>query len=1031
MAVRGSCPACNTPSRVGAKFCDFCGRALTAPGAAEYKQVTVLFTDVVQSMDLAARVGPERLREIMTELVDRCGAVIRRFGGTPDKFTGDGLMAVFGAPTALEDHALRACLAALQIQAIDGLGVQLRVGLNSGQVIAGEIGSGPWSYTSIGQAVGMAQRMESVAPPGGVMLSSSTARLVEDSASLGDPEAVLIKGSDDPVPARRLLGMTGASHRLGAETRLIGRRRELDRLLAVIDRAAAGHGSVVGVAGPAGIGKSRLVSEALAAAGERNIPVFRVYCESHTADVPFHLVTRLLRAVGASEIRGLLPDADPEDLALLDDLLGYRDPAVHTPQIDADARRRRLTGLINTASLARRTPAVLVIEDTHWIDQVSASLIADFLTVITQTPSAVLITYRPDRGGVLSQIPDTETIALSPLTDPETVALVTELLGSDRSVEQVAAVVTDRAVGNPFYAAEMVRDLTERGVLEGGLGHYTCHTALTEIRVPPTLQSTIAARIDRLPGNAKTTLYAAAVIGNSFDTDLFADLGVATPELPDLLAADLVERMHAGYAFRHPLIRTVAYESQLRADRAELHRRLAGAIEAHHPGSVDENAALIAEHLEAAGDLKLAFGWQMRAAMWSNSRDYVAAQSSWERARQLADELPGADPDRLALRIAPRTMLCATAFRKQIITPDSVFDELAQLCAEADDKVSLAVGMTGRIMTAMGAGDVPRAAQLTAEQLSLIDSIGDADLAIALFHVAAYVLVETGNWPEALRWSQNLIDLAHGDPTRGALITGSPLAFAYALRGTSRWALGSQGWQDDYERAKNMSRGTDRLAYAQVLAYTVGFAVGYLVIPADDDALHEVEQAARVVEERGDNTALGVSWFSLGVVLSQRDAADRTRAGRLLDHLRQWCIEGRYYRSELPVLDGWLAWLQCRDGDPDEVLPAYERAVDALFIREQYGYCPAGAQRLTDMLLARGTPADIVEAASVLARLEALPVDLSMPFYRIVILHMRAALARARGQHSDHHRWATEYHELAARYGYEGHRRVAAEMLAG
>jgi class 3 adenylate cyclase len=178
----------------------------------------VLFADVVHSMDIAAAVGAERLREIMTDLIDRASAVVQRYGGTVDKFTGDGIMAVFGAPVALEDHAVRACLAALGVQeevtrlAVDvrerdGVDLRLRVGLNSGEVIAGEIGSGPFGYTAVGEQVGMAQRMESVAPPGGVMLSASTARLVDGAATLGEPELVQIKGADAPVPARRLLSM--------------------------------------------------------------------------------------------------------------------------------------------------------------------------------------------------------------------------------------------------------------------------------------------------------------------------------------------------------------------------------------------------------------------------------------------------------------------------------------------------------------------------------------------------------------------------------------------------------------------------------------------------------------------------------------------------------------------------------------------------------------------------------------------------------------------------------------------------------
>ena len=270
--------------------------------------MTVLFADVVHSMDIAAAVGAERLREIMAELADRCAAVVQRYGGTVDKCTGDGIMAVFGAPVALEDHAVRACLAALGIQeettrlAVevgerDGMDLRLRVGLNSGEVIAGGIGSGPFGYTAVGEQVGMAQRMESVAPPGGVMLSASTARLVEGAASLGELELVRIKGAEEPVPARRLLGM-GDGHRAGgrAESNLVGRRWEMAAVEGLLDRAIDGHGAVVGVVGSPGIGKSRLVREVAAMAAARGVEVFTAFCESHASDIPFHVVARLLRA---------------------------------------------------------------------------------------------------------------------------------------------------------------------------------------------------------------------------------------------------------------------------------------------------------------------------------------------------------------------------------------------------------------------------------------------------------------------------------------------------------------------------------------------------------------------------------------------------------------------------------------------------------------------------------------------------------------------------------------------------------------
>ena len=214
-----ACSVCGTEALEHARFCHGCGSPVgPSDTAAEYKQVTVLFADVVHSMDIAAAVGAERLREIMTDLVKRASVVVQRYSGTVDKFTGDGIMAVFGAPVALEDHAFRACLAALELQeqtkqlaldvtGRDGVDLQLRVGLNSGEVIAGEIGSGAAGYTAIGEQVGLAQRMESAAPPGGVMLSESTARLVDEAVVLDEPELVRIKGSELPVSARRLLGV--------------------------------------------------------------------------------------------------------------------------------------------------------------------------------------------------------------------------------------------------------------------------------------------------------------------------------------------------------------------------------------------------------------------------------------------------------------------------------------------------------------------------------------------------------------------------------------------------------------------------------------------------------------------------------------------------------------------------------------------------------------------------------------------------------------------------------------------------------
>ena len=330
-----SCGSCDTELSPNSKFCNECGEPVAQLSrSAEYKQVTVLFADVVHSMDIAAAVGAERLREIMTDLVNRAAVVVQRYGGTVGSFTGDGVMAVFGAPIALEDHAVRACMAALDIQAEtawlavevkerDGIELQLRVGLNSGQVIAGDIGSGAFGYTAVGEQVGMAQRMESVAPPGGVMLSESTARLVENSAVLGEPQLVRIKGRDSLVAVRQLLGTMSERGLAGRDrSRLVvGRGWEMAAVEGVLDRAMSGCGGVVAVVGAPGVGKTRMAREAAALANARGVEVFSTFCESHASSVPFHVVSRLLReATGISrlhdgaaraQIRAGWPDADP------------------------------------------------------------------------------------------------------------------------------------------------------------------------------------------------------------------------------------------------------------------------------------------------------------------------------------------------------------------------------------------------------------------------------------------------------------------------------------------------------------------------------------------------------------------------------------------------------------------------------------------------------------------------------------------------------------------------------------------------
>ncbi|KUI11555.1 cyclase [Mycobacterium sp. GA-1285] len=1058
MTADVACRSCGNGLRRSAKFCDECGTpTVPVADAAEYKQVTVLFADVVRSMRIAATLDLERLREIMTDLVERAAAAVQRYGGGVVEYTGDGVMAIFGAPIALEDHAFRACLAALAIQEQarrlaeevwhrDGVELRVRVGLNSGQVIAGDAGSRSLGYTATGEHVGMAQRMESVAPPGGVMLSESTARLVEHIVMLGEPEWVRIKGADEPVRARLLLAIhprEGAVAR--AEARLVGRDWELAALAALMERAITGRGVVASVVGPPGIGKSRLAREMAALAAARRLEVLWAFCESHTSDVPFHVAARLLRAemgvtdltgdAARSQVRTQFPGADPQDLLLLDDLLGIADPDVQPPQIDPDARRRRLTALINTASLTRTEPTLLVLEDVHWIDDVSESLIADLLAVIPRTPSVVLITARPEYDGALMHVHGAQTVALGSLKDSDSAALINELLGSDSSVVDLVPIIAERAEGNPFFAEEMVRELAQRGALSGELGDYSCHTDIAEVAVPATVQAAIEARIDRLTVGAKETLHAASVIGVRFDADLLAALDI-NAVLDELLKVDLIDQVRftpsAEYAFRHPLIHAVAYESQLKTNRAQWHRRLAMIFESCNPEATEQNAALIAEHLEAAGEVHAAYAWHMRAAAWSANRDIHAARVSWERARHIADRLPDEEPEKLSKRIAPTTMLCATDWQARAVDESrGRFAELREMCDAAGDKVSLAIAMTGLESELLYAGRPGEGSRLASEQMALLESIGDPSLTIGLSFVAFVNWFNVGKFGEILRWSETVIDLAAGDPAQGAGFgMGSPLAIAVAFRGLSRWWLGHPGWRQDLDDALAMGRNSDPATFGFVVAWTYAVAIPYGVLLADESARRAVEETMQIAEASGNDRALVGAEFNLGVALLYQDAAtDRHRGLAMLTHARDVWLPRRV-PSLVPVAEVLVARERARRGDRDAAIPMIRQAADELRHAGRHGWGVLGTSFLVEALLERGAEGDLAEAQQAISRLADRQAEDDSAMLAITLLRLRALLSRAHGNEAVYRDLVNRYRRLAESLGFEGHLAWADEMDA-
>ncbi len=1046
-----SCRSCGTELHEKAKFCSECGVAVSAAAEhAEYKQVTVLFADVVHSMDIAAAVGAERLREIMAELVGRGAAVVRRYGGAMEKFTGDGLMALFGAPVALEDHAIRACLAALAVQEEtnrlaaevrrdDGVDLRLRVGLNSGRVVAGEIGSGVAGYAAIGEQVGLAQRMESVAPPGGVMLSESTARLVEHAAVLADTEQVSIKGRDDPVPARRLVSIGPRVGLVGcAEAGLVGRRWEVAALEAMVECAIGGRGGVVTVVGPPGIGKSRMARETAALAAGRGVEVVWAFCESHARDVPFHAVTRLLRAgsgvadldgqAARAQVREQLSDADPQDLLLFDDLLGIADPEVALPAIDPDARRRRLTALINTAALASTKPLLYVIEDAHWIDAVSESMLADLLTVIPHSSLMVLITSRPEYEGALTRMHGAQTIALAPLGESDTAALIGELLGSDPTVGGLGAVIAERAAGNPFFAEEMVRELAQRGVLHGERGGYVCRADVAELSVPATVQAVLAARIDRLPAEAKSVLNAAAVIGIDFDLDTLHDLQPeeVSTRLTELVSAELIDQIEfvprSRYCFHHPLVRTVAYESQLSATRAQAHSTLAAAIEARDPDAADENAALIATHLEAAGELSAAYRWHMRAADWLRPRDLSAARARWESARRIADELPDDHDDVIAMRIAPRTMLISTTlYVGSDAGIDERYREFRDLTTQTGDLASLAIATAGLIFSfAVNDNRVPEAAALASELEDMVSHVDcDAEPGSIILNAVAFVRFANCEFDAALE----VIDAIHALPTD---VPAVELISANALLGAietcaGRYEQGRRRFRQELEHARALSS----IRYAHILDYLV--VTTALGLDHPDEMVDQVREALRRAESFGDMAGIIIAQLACGTVLMRVKDPPLNEA---IDMLHQAQANMRKHKGltiALPAVVADLAIDAARNGRIDEAIDELRATFALHMVGGSRVFVGFAGEALVGLLIERGSTDDLTEAHRIVDEWQ--DRRPGIPALDLWWLKSRALLAKVEGDWEGYAELATQYLSLCEKLDARGRLEEARQMI--
>ncbi len=394
----------------------------------------------------------------------------------------------------------------------------------------------------------------------------------------------------------------------------------------------------------------------------------------------------------------------------------------------------------------------------------------------------------------------------------------------------------------------------------------------------------------------------------------------------------------------------------------------------------------------------------MRAGMWSTNRDIAAAQTSWRRARQVADRLPDDDPERASMRIAPRTLLSGSAWRVGGSGADTGFDELRDLCTAAGDQRSLAIGMAGLVVAQFMNAHRREASRLATEHAALLESIGDRTLTVGLSFAALAAKHETGEMAEVLRLAQRAIDLAGGDPTRGNLVFGSPLAWAIAFRGAARWCLGFPGWRDDFAQAAAMARGPDPISLAGVMYFTYPLAIPAGALLPDATALRETADALAIAERSGDELALHGARFARGIALVHRDGPQR------------------------PVVDIHIAQHKARSGDLDGAIGLARAVVDDLFDSGESIWSALATTVLVEALLRRAADGDLQDAHAAIDRLAAVPTDPGFVLHEIPLLRLRALLARARGDEAGYREFGDRYRALATACGFEGHIAMAAAM---
>jgi class 3 adenylate cyclase/tetratricopeptide (TPR) repeat protein len=786
---------------------------------AERKQVTVLFADLKGSMQLLDGRDPEEAREVLDPLLELMMEAVHWYEGTVNQVMGDGIMALFGAPTALEDHALRACYAALRMhEAVkrhvrerpDAVSaVQMRVGLNSGEVVVRAISIDlRMDYSAIGQTTHIASRMEQLAAAGTTLMAPATAALVQGYVRTKRVGVQTVKGLAQPLELFELIGAEPVRSRLQAQaerlTKFVGRAEELSRMTDTLEQVWAGHGQVVAVVSEAGVGKSRLYAEFLRSPRARDCLVLETGCVSYQK-APFLPIMELVR--GYFQIS----EQDPpfkaqqkvaEKLSALDAafdvfvapclwLLDVPFDDARWERLDPEQRIRRALDAVRTLLLqeSRVHPVILVFEDLHWIDAESQAFLDHLVNALEAARLLLLVNYRPEYVHDWSARSNYQLLHIEGLPAATADELLDTLLGLDPSLRPVKRVLAERTDGNPLFIEEMVRTLRETATLLGEPGGHRLARAVETLRVPATVQAVLAARIDRLPDDLKRLLQCAAVIGTDVPFALLSEVMDVSPVdlrggLAGLQASELLYETQLfpdiQYTFRHTLTHEVAYGSVIRERRRALHGRVAAAIERLHAARLAEQVERLAHHTVRAELWDKAVGYLRQAGDKSLGRSANREAVDWftqalDTLRHLPDD---SDTLRLGvdLRLDLRGALYALGDFEPMLERLREAEEVAQRLEDPRRLawVSMSIGEHWRQK-----GNFAAALELVERALAFGETLADPAVRLAAHQYLGLACHAVGDYRRAITHIRTVAELpedeavaAHFRPTQAGSRAG-------------------------------------------------------------------------------------------------------------------------------------------------------------------------------------------------------------------------------------------------------------------